>query len=259
MKNLILVIVTGGVLFGLSAGVSYFLRGSASAEPQAASALEDNPDGDTVAPAGRVKRQGSAPGFSGQAGGADAVPARVKYVPEAEVAVHIANSLREREAAVKKHEEQLVNRESSLEMVFKDIRGERAVVDELRKQVFDELKGVEKQMAAVRQEFTKLDEEKQRVEQRVADLEGRVVELQGVEHTNIKKMAEAYGLMEAEKAAKIIVDMVENGKTDTAIKIIGLMTQRQAAKLFAELPQHLAGDLMEKLKGFKPEKPAAKK
>jgi flagellar motility protein MotE (MotC chaperone) len=255
MKKMLLFGLTAGALFAISASVSYVLR-RAPIPP-----AEHKADGDET-PLAETDRPGIDVRGMPAAAGAEAtsrVAVRTPYVPEAEVAVQLASSLRDRETALKQREAKLLSRENNLELVFKDIRTERAGVDDMRKQVAAELQAVEAQMTAVKQEREKQEQEKKNLEQRVADLESRILELQGLEQTNMKKMAETYGLMDPEKAAKILQEMVESGKTDSAVKILGLMSQRQAAKVFAELPQKLAGELIEKLKDFKPIKPQDRK
>jgi flagellar motility protein MotE (MotC chaperone) len=253
MKKLISLGLVAGVLFAISASVSFFLRGSKATESEHKADPEETM-GTAMTPTGvspKILPSAPTPSTSTGSQSAQPGPVRIKYIPEAEVALQLANSLRAKDKMLKAQEEQLRNRKNNLDLVFKDIRGERAAIDELRNQVFDELKGVESLMDAVKKQREKLDEQKKKVESRVGELESRILELEGTEQDNIKKMAETYSLMDPEKAAKILQDMAENGKKETVVKILGMMTQRQAAKVFAELPQRLAGELMEMLKGFK--------
>jgi flagellar motility protein MotE (MotC chaperone) len=66
--------------------------------------------------------------------------------------------------------------------------------------------------------------------------------------------------MEAEKAAPMSQEMVDNGKLDMAVKIMSNMKDRQAAKVLAQLPsQSIAVQIVERLKGLKTTATAAAK
>src|SRR6266446_4056296 len=66
--------------------------------------------------------------------------ARAPYTAGTDDAVQLAASLRERLSAQREKEDKFVAQQKSLELVYQDIRGERGAIDELRKQVTEELK-----------------------------------------------------------------------------------------------------------------------
>ncbi len=107
------------------------------------------------------------------------------------------------------------------------------------------IQGVEKQRS-------NLDEERQKISRNTQEMEGRVLQLQKEEHDNLKKMSGMYNSMAPESAAKILQNLADTGKMDTAVKVLGLMQERQAAKVLAELTDAgLAAQLVEKLKGLR--------
>jgi flagellar motility protein MotE (MotC chaperone) len=154
---------------------------------------------------------------------------------------------------VKERESQMANRQTQLQLIYDDIRDERAAIDELRKQIEDELKTVDAQLAAAEQRHAEVEQQQQ-------ELKGRVTEMAGDEKDNIKKMAGMYDTMPPEGAAKIIQEMCDGGSMDTAVKLLSVMKERQAAKLFAEMSDTaLVAQLTEKLKTLKRPTPPARK
>jgi flagellar motility protein MotE (MotC chaperone) len=105
--------------------------------------------------------------------------------------------------------------------------------------------GMEKQRSG-------LDEERQKISKNTQEMEARIVQLQKEEQDNLKKMSSMYNSMAPESAAKILQNMADTGKMETAVKVLGLMQERQAAKVLAELTDAgLAAQLVEKLKGLR--------
>ncbi len=195
------------------------------------------------------------------------VPAPASLLPESEIersatrppfvagtdrAISLASSLRDRLGVVRDKEAQLDARQQRLELVYQDIKGERNALDELRKQVSDELKAVEEKMVAV--ERKKAESEQKMVDKtaELTALEKKRVELVDVEQGNVKRMAEMYDNMDAESAARILQQLADTAKLDTAVKVLGLMKERQAAKVLAAMPPDsgLAAQLLERLKGL---------
>src|SRR5262249_16153755 len=156
-------------------------------------------------------------------------------------------NLRERLGAVREKEAQLDARQQRLELVYQDIKSERSALDELRKQVSDELKAVEDKMTVVERKRVESEQKIQDKSAEIAALEKKRVELGNTEQTNIKRMAEMYDNMDAESAARILQQLADSAKLDTAVKVLGLMKERQAAKVLAAMPPDsgLAAQLLE--------------
>src|SRR5205085_12626117 len=87
------------------------------------------------------------------------VAVKPAFTPGADEAAQLAANLRERLAAVKESEGQVAGRQKQFDLIFKDIRGERAAIDELRKQVNEELKAVEAQLGKLEQRFVELEQQ----------------------------------------------------------------------------------------------------
>ncbi len=243
------------LLFGVSASVSWFLQGPKTPSGD----LTATPKASPPKIAERSKRSQSTPGA--QAPPPAEVPprsvARPPYTPGTDDAVQLAASLRERLAAVREKEDKLTSQQKNLELVYQDIRGERGAIDELRKQVGDELKAVDGKMGDVERERAKAEEKRQETDKKVTEMQKNLFELEGVERENIKKMAETFDSMAPESAAKILQSLADTARMDTAVKVLGQMKERQRGKVLEELstatPEGaaLAAQLLEKLKGFK--------
>jgi flagellar motility protein MotE (MotC chaperone) len=242
MKKLIAVGVLGLLLFGGSAALSWYMGGTATPEKADSTKAVAARTGTAAARGGKARSKAT-PSTDSLT---ERTVVRPPYTVGADEAVRLAASLRERLSVVREKETQLETRQQQLELVYEDIRGERGAIDGLRKQLGDELKAIETKMTAA--EHVQTDSV-----HKVNELQKNLVELEGVEQTNIKKMADMYDSMDPESAAKILEQLANTAKMDTAVKLLAQMKERQAAKVLAALPAEsgLAAQLLEKLKGFK--------
>ncbi|MBI3462419.1 MAG: hypothetical protein HY000_05075 [Planctomycetes bacterium] len=180
------------------------------------------------------------------AGGAGVrrVAVRPDYVAGAEQAVQLAANLKEREAKLQERDALFATREAHLQLVYDDLRAERAAIDELRKQLENEVKVLEEKVTHFEQQRSDLDNRQQAAEQARTRLETE-------EEANVKMMAGWLNSMDEESVAKIIGQMANTGMMSTAIKVLGKMTERKAAKALPLLPDGLAAQLMEKVEKLK--------
>jgi flagellar motility protein MotE (MotC chaperone) len=266
MKKILMLGLVAVVMFGVSAAGSWKWRqiqlaqkeSSSGEDETAASTSGDSAGSQHASAADHSPRPGAheEPAASSTASLPERRPAprdaaqlplavRPTYTAGVEETVQLAAGLRDRAAAVREREVQLASRQKQLELVYEDIRSERAAIDELRNQVSDELKAVEEQLAAAERDRAELDLKQQTID-------GRVTQMDDQEKDNIKKMGGMYDSMAPESAAKILQQMTDSGNMDTAVKLLGVMKERQAAKVLAEMQDAtLAAQLSEKLKGLK--------
>ena len=255
MKKMLVFGLTAVVLFGLSATASWFLRQQKKPQGEHEAAHGEPAPADAEAPH-KSSMDGLAE-FSAAGTGRERPAARPPFTVGAEEAVQLANSLRDRLGSVREREARLAARQKQFELIYKDIQAERGAIDELRKQVSAEGKAVESQLTALEQKHAELEQQQQKTTTQLSDLEKNVVQLEGLEQGNLKKIADMYDSMAPESAAKILQQLAETGKMDTAVKMLGLMKERQAAKVLAELSDPaLAAQLLDKLKDLK--RPAKK-
>lgn len=261
MKKLLLIGVIAVVLFGTSAGVSWYLRHLQDGKSEhETTALEAEPGhksppahgaatvahGETAAPASGPAPSPSLP-----------TAVRAPYNPEAESAVQIATSLKQRMDAIHVREEHLSNRQKNLELIFENIRTERAAIDEKRKEVSNLMKAVQEKMATLDTKVNELADQRQQTSKEATELKKNQTDYNGLEKDRIKQVASMYDSMEPASAAKILQTLADTGNMETAVKILGTMRERQAAKVLSELTDPgLAAQLLDKLKGLKkPELP----
>jgi flagellar motility protein MotE (MotC chaperone) len=257
VKKLLIAGLVMVALFGISAAASWYLRERADAtkgsqagsETQATAKLDrkflQTTPSDEAIPA-------SSP--------ADRSGARPSYTAGAEEAVQLATSLRERLAAVRDKENQLAVRQKHLDLVYEDITGERGAIDDLRKQLADEMKALEDRTAVIDKRATEFEQQHKEVEGRVAQMKKDLTEMETAEQQNFGKMGNIYDSMEPDRAASILLQMANGAKMDVAVKILASMKERQAASVLAALPADsgLAAQLLDKLRTYKkaPKKPA---
>jgi flagellar motility protein MotE (MotC chaperone) len=165
---------------------------------------------------------------------------RPKTNAATEEAGQLSAQLREQQAAVKDRENRLDRRQSQIDLVLQDIRAERATVDKVRKQVAEELRLLVEKITELEQKQTAVKATKP-AEVDPAD-----------ERKNLDRMAQMYESMPAENAARILQQMADMGKLDTAVRILSQMKERQAAKVLAEISDPaLAAQMLDRMRGVK--------
>lgn len=248
MKKLLIVGVTSLILFGVSASASYFWQ-----QKQRHSHTENAEHVETAhkEPASHGKPPTASTPHS-PSENIHRAAVRPAYNPGAEEIARMTNELRSRLAAVREREEQLTARKKQIELIHEDIRGERTALDELRTQVHNEMDALNEALQNVDKQRGTLEEERQKISKNTQEMESRVLQLQQEEQVNLKKMSGVYNSMTPDGAAKILQNLADTGKMDTAVKILGMMQERQAAKVLAELTDAgLAAQLVEKLKNLR--------
>ena len=140
-------------------------------------------------------------------------------------------------AALREREARLERRATQIDLVLRDIQSQREVVDTLLRQVSAELKTVGSKVSDL--------------DVRAAELDKKKLEFDAIERKNIERMAGMYDAMAPESAAKIIQQMVDSGRLDTAAKTLSLMKDRNSARLLSELDPALAAQLLDKMRGLR--------
>jgi len=218
MKSLVQIAFVALLLFSVSAALSLWLNQSkqAAADPASEKTEKKNREGE--------KKNDKEPGESKSTPKSEGVPA-------SPVDMAAAAALRENESRLRRRAEQM-------EVVLRDLQSERERVESLLKQVNTELK-----LSTARNS---------EVESKSADLEKKKVELDAAEKKNIERIAGMYDAMAPESAAPILRQMADNGRLDTAVKVLYQMKERQAARVLAELGDPaLAAQLIERLRALK--------
>lgn len=254
MKTLLIVGVISLMLFVLSAGASFFWQqklhllehgNEKAAEPSAKETTRSRTEH-------HAEKPPAPPVAAGHDDRSPRAAVRPTYNPGTEEIARMTSELRSRLASVREREEQLTARKKMIELIQEDIRGERTALDELRTQIKSEMESLNEAVDSMEKQRGNLDEERQKISKNTLDMEARIVQLQKEEQDNLKKMSGMYNSMAPEIAARILQNLADTGKMDTAVKVLGQMQERQAAKVLAELTDAgLAAQLVEKLKGLR--------
>jgi flagellar motility protein MotE (MotC chaperone) len=252
MKKLLMVGVTSLLLFGISAAASYFWqqkqKSGHDGESEHAEAHKETAKGKAKTDEGEKDHSN----HHSSSASPPRAASRPAYNPGTEEIARMTNELRTRLAAVREREEQLSAQKKQIDLIHEDIRGERSSLDELRTQIQSEMDALNEAIQGVEKQRGSLEEERQKIDKNAKEMEGRVMKLEKEEHENLKKMSGMYNSMTPESAAKILQNLADTGKMDTAVKILGTMQERQAAKVLTELTdQTLAAQLVEKLRGLR--------
>ena len=233
MKNLLILGLVALLLFAVSAALSLWLNQSKEGEgadkKEAKKSAKESKADDDLRPS-----------------------IRPNPTVGTEETAKLAATLREQLAANKEREARLDRRQAQIDLLLMDIRSEREALDALRKQVTVEMKMVGEKMNELDGRFVQLDKERAATNKKIEEAKKSVVDIAQNEDKNFVKMAEMYNAMAPESAAKILQNLVDTGKTDTAVKVLALMKETKAAKVLAEITDAaLAATLLEKMRGVK--------
>ncbi len=240
MKNIILTCLAAVLLFSLSAAVSLYLQGPSFKRDKESAKGDES--GEKAAPAKKEKKPEEPATPIAQAPPANAN----------EQVTRLLTRLQDREQALKKREEELRKQEGRLEVVMDDIRGERAGLDAMRKQIAEEMSRLNEKQDTINRKTRSLEEQKDAAAKLLAEMRKRQVELDKGETANISRMATISDSMPPEKAAAILKQLADGGQLDTAVKLLAQMKERRAAQVLAEMTDvALAAQLLEKLRGVR--------
>ncbi len=112
---------------------------------------------------------------------------------------------------------------------------------------------LKKERDELRQKFNREKEDLARLrtecDQRQTDLDALQIAIEQAEKSNLKKMAEIYSKMDAERASEILTEMYSADQQETVVKIVYLMEGRSAAKVLGAITDSKVGaDITERLK-----------
>jgi flagellar motility protein MotE (MotC chaperone) len=164
--------------------------------------------------------------------------ARPPVNPEVDNAAQLANSLRSQMDALRTREQQFAARQKSLEVISQDFHQEKAAMDELRKQLNEELRGLTERIESLERKAGEVDQERKQLSDQNRELKESQLRVEDSEKASIKRLAAVYDSMDADAAAQHLQQMADTGKIETAVKILNSMRERQAAKVLAQFPGH---------------------
>jgi len=246
MKRVLLYLLIGAILFGASAGASWWWQQHRRSGETPASAA--TPDHNAAAsPAADADSREA----SGESAASERVAVRLPQSHQVEAAVQLMTTLEKRREELRRQEELLNTRQKNLELLYNDIRAERAALDALRKQISEEMRILEEQARKLDEKRQDLLRQKEEVAERVKDFEGSMRLFEENERKNLETLAERVSNMAPESAAKLFEHMANTGNMDTAVKLFSLVRESRAAKILEQMPPDLATQIIERFKNLK--------
>jgi chromosome segregation ATPase len=174
----------------------------------------------------------------------------------ADEAAQLAASLRERLAAAHVRETQLTERQKQLDLVYQDIRGERAALEELHKETTKELKLAEDKLTAAEKVLGRDRLQPPDAPNPANETLPDPKRVKTSAPEDFAKTAAVFAALPATRAAEMLQKLAESGKMELAARLLNAIPARQAAKVLAEIPTpELAEKILDKQKGLKPESP----
>ena len=250
MTKLLIVGLTSVILFGLSGTASWYFQHQKELEHQQAE-KPASPGTKTAGPIGKLDHSSSK--IDTHAGGeSNKIAARPAFSAGADEFLKANADLRTRVAEVRESERLVNSRTQQLELIKKDIQGERTAIDDLQKQVKKELEAVQAALAELEKQKASVKNDQSKASKAAQDLKGLTTQLEKEELEKLKKMAPFYNSMSPEGAAKILKEFADTGRIETAAKVLLMMQGKQGSKVLDELKDPvLAAQLLDKLKSLR--------
>lgn len=188
----------------------------------------------------------------------EAMPARPLTRPtvaaDADRMAQFSSTLQQQQEALSNREQQVVMREKQLDLIHLGIKNEQKALDGIRKDIQFELQLVQEKLELLEKRAGDVDKKRLQITRESDELDGKKTEINGLEATNVKKLATIYDKMDPEAGAQGIEQMVERGKLDMAVIILSNMGQRQAAGLLGEVSKQdpgIAVQLLDRMRFYK--------
>ncbi len=248
MRKVIVVALLAVILFGLSAGGSWFLK---QLQDQKAKSQGEETASGTETTAKEKERAPEPRGTGGELprGG---LTGRREFNSEADATVQQAARLRDQQEELRRREDQFNARLKNLDLIKQDIRGERDAMDRLRTQLTEEKKVAEETLLGAERKLRQSDEKQSETKAFLEEQKKKLTEVDATRFSNIKRVGGVSETMNPADAATIIMSMADTGNLDTAALLLSNMKDRKAADVLSQIPDKaLAAQLLEKMISLK--------
>jgi len=289
MKNMLMMGLVAGVIFGASAGASWFLQNKKHAAHDVAAkdghgdehstdhgADKDHASGEkSETPTGHGADSGAAHTAASppSSGGHDApavaatkksaadelkplehaLPGSIRPRPvSVEELLRYSLGLKTREAAINDREKGLERRQSQVNIALTDIQGEQHELDGLRRQVKDQISAVDNLLAKLTEERQQFEAEKSKAQEEMKKYDTVKKDDDVAQRDNVKKMSAWFQGMEPEKAAGLLKGLANEGKMELAVQLLANFEEREASKVLDAIDDTtLTVELAEAFRTFK--------
>jgi flagellar motility protein MotE (MotC chaperone) len=240
-------LIVAFILFGSSAGVSWYLQ-SKMKKPQDDAKAKHDPGNEKVL---KEPDLSHAPPKKEPKDDSHGKPASL-YIPGSENLTEYASILKAQMDAIKTKEKQLSVRQKNLEAIYEDIKKERSGLDELRQKIADEVKVLNEKIDVLEKRAIDTKSERQKIVDNTKELKQTLLEVDDAEKARIIQMAKVVEAMPPDAAGRTLMALAEGGKVDMAVKVIASMKEGKTAKILAETgDEGFTALMLERLKGLK--------
>jgi flagellar motility protein MotE (MotC chaperone) len=232
------------ILFGVAAGASWYLQMQQTKDAEHPMVAEE-------------KKGKTGGATSKQSVGETAMPKsliRSTPSPDTERLTQMAASLQAQQETLKAREQQIAMREKQMDIIHEDIKKEQKRLDGIRKKIDEEMAALTEKIEHLEKRASAGLEERKSLDATKRDIEQATVRIEDLEWINLKSQIKTFDKMEPESAAIFITNLVDQGKLDTAAKILAQVQSRQSAAIFAEMIKQdpkLPGQIMERMLAIK--------
>jgi hypothetical protein len=289
MKNILTLGLFGAVIFGASAGASWFLQQKKHAagaevaenddhgqEPESkghgeekhvaheASGHDSKSSDHSAAAVAKATDAGAPRSAADQLKPLEhALPGSIRPRPvSVEELLRYSLGLKSREAAIDGKEKNLERRQAQVNIALTDIQGEQHELDGLRRSVKDQITAVDNLLARLAEERQSFQAEKTKAEEEMKKYDTVKQDDDVAKRDNVKRMSAWFQGMEPEKAAGVLKSLANEGKMELAVQLLANFEEREASKVLAAIDDtQLTVELAEAFQSFKraPKKDAGKK
>ena len=241
MARLIGMALFGLIVFAGAFGSTWFVKTQQLAKPateeEATDAEATEPDTGTAAELNIVHveaPEGALP--ADNAPTPKGMPVAVRPRPMSiEELLRFGMGLNEREELLSRQAERLQRQESQMKLALADLKGEQQQIDALRTQVQQQLEVADGYLGRIQKAREDLAGDRQKEEARMKDFESSRLEINSQQRDNIKQLSTWIQSMEPEKAADVLREMSNDGRMETAVKLLSQLEERDVAKILSAL------------------------
>jgi len=228
----VLLLMTSAVLFAASTAASWYVQNHVLNKPQPSMSESANSDGpDRFVPSQPMEE----------------IPPTAVREDEmtVEELLRFSLSLKEREKKIIEQEDALQQRVLQQNIVLEDIRSEQQALDGMRSQLKSESKAIQDMLAQLEQVREAIILEREKTQQMYDDIESKQIEISEQFAKNDKKLSIWLQGLEPDKAADVLVEMVNDGKMDVVVQLLSHMEEREAASILGAIAdQKLVNDII---------------
>lgn len=244
MSRMIVLLSVVIALFAVAAGGSWYLQSQQAKDPEETRTAGEKSSKGGNSASGAKSQANSDAVLKGPVIRPSAAP------PEAERLTQLGAALQQQQEAIKAREQQIGVREKQMDIVHDEIKREQKKLEVTRREVQAELQMLESKLAELEKRATDGDRDRKAADVQKKELERTILEVDAQEWKNLKDQVKKLESMDPESAALVVVQMVDQGKLDTVVKMLSQMRDRQAAAIFAEVAKQdakLPGQLFERM------------